>query len=219
MVDIVGNITKLFWDFFPWSLGILIVPIIIVFIFRGEKGDIIYNRVEVFFKGGTKAYYDCTPKKDTIEFEIDENEYSEPILHHPRIEYRKGKIFRTYLFAEGIGGTVEVPPLTEEDRDKIIKWGREYNILGKKKTKKYTDDELLNALKYYNFDIEQVLDKPMPKAFTTSINAFQHLVGGLIHDLKMLEGGTSNKYTFAVWFVGMVMGFFIAYSLTLKGVI
>lgn len=229
-MSILDPITKMFWDLFPYSLALLAIPFVLIYIYRSSRGGMIKNRVVVFHKGGTKSYHLCEVVKDTINFNIDDNEYNEPIIHHPRITTYRGEIYRDYHYAEGIGGTIEAPPLTHEDRQTIIDWFVTYGIIDNKTRKSYlksgtvkdpvwNENKIMTTLKFYNFDIEQVLDKPMPKAFNVAINAYQHLTGGLIKQIQELEGGISNKYTFGVFMVGLLIGFFIAYSFTLKGVI
>ncbi len=163
MLDFLSN---WFWGWFPWSLSIILLPLILLYMSARKSVTPIKNRVEVFFKGGTKEYFACIVEKDIAKFTIGDSEYQEPITHHPRIEYDKEKkvIFRTFLFAEGVG-MVDVPPLTKTDREKIITTMKQYDILEKKEDgTEYTDEELMSMIMFYNFDIEQVLDKPVLKS-------------------------------------------------------
>jgi uncharacterized protein YktA (UPF0223 family) len=217
-------------DYLPYSLAVFLVPLLIWYLFFREKKGTMYNRVEVFFKGGTKAYYPCTIEKSIIKFKIDETEYSEPILHFPRVEHDKksGRVYRTYLYAEGLG-SIDVPALTDEIKGKIIQALIEEGILESKKgedgkeienSHDFTDEELLNVIHFYNFDIEQVSDKPMQRNFITSMNAFEHLVTSLYKKIASLEAQEySNFSKFILFIMGGLVGFFMAYSLTLKGMI
>ena len=85
----------------------------------------------------------------------------------------------------------------------------------------YTDAELINYVKFYNFDIEQITSRPMANAFIMSMNMFTSMATSLISavgsDLK--NRGTSNLARVAYILVGIFIGFGFAWALTLKGVI
>ncbi len=214
-------ITKWFWGWFPWSLSIILLPLILLYMSARKGVAPIKNRVEVFFKGGTKAYYPCIIEKDIAKFDIEGVSYQEPITHHPRLEYDKEKkiIYRSYLFAEGVG-IVDVPPLTKEDRGKIITTLRQYDILEKKDDgTTYTDEDLMNMVVFYNFDIEQVLDKPVLKSYSVSMSGLEHFIDELRKQITRLEGGESNMKTFLKIISGFLIGFGFAWALTLKGLI
>jgi len=213
----------LFWNYYPYSLGILIIPVIIFFMFRREKTDVIVNRVEVFFKGNTKGYYACEVGKEEIAFMIGETVYTEPILYHPRLEIGGKQMFRTYLFAEGTG-MIDVPPLTKEDRNKIIKYLMDQSAVAEdlkdKELDTWTDIELMSYIQFYNFDIEQITDKPVMKSFNTSMNAFVNLIDGLVQRIKYLEPDKESTFgNLLKHVVGFLVGFGFAWALTLKGYI
>lgn len=215
------SIVNLFIDNLPYSLLIFIVPVIIWWLFFKEKKTTIQNRVEVFHKGYTKGYYPAKIDKSIIKFKIGESEYQEPVLYFPRIERDKGgTTYRTYLYAEGLG-TVDIPPLTSKDRKSIIETLKMSEILEEEdREKELTDDELIRYVNYYNFDIEQLTDKPANKDYVGSMNAFEHLVGALIKKIGLLDKlEYSNFAKFMLFMMGGVTGFFMAYSLALKGVI
>lgn len=215
----IDSIYKLFWSWFPFSLAPIIVVIVIYLQWKKSKGDVIKNRVEMFFKGGTKGYYKCTIEKEIANFDIDDSEYSEPIIYHPRIEYEKGTIYRTYMFAEGLG-SVDVPPLLPTDKKKIIEHLVRHDIIPEdEQKKKYSDEDLIKYIRFYNFDIEQITDKPIMKSFSVSMNAWEHLLDGLANIIQGMEEGTSNIKVLAWVLVGVLIGFGFAWALTLKGVI
>jgi len=216
-------IDELFWGYFPYSLGIIVIPIIIFFMFKREKSDIIINRVEVFFKGNTKGYYPCEVGKEEIQFMINDTVYTEPILYHPRLEMNSSQMFRTYLFAEGTG-MIDIPVLTRSDRNKIIKYLMDQDAVAEdlkdKELDTWTDTEIITYIQFYNFDIEQITDKPVMKSFNTSMNAFVNLIDGLIQRIKYLE--PNNESTFSnllKYVIGILIGFGFAWALTLKGYI
>jgi hypothetical protein len=217
--------TKLFMDNLPYSLIILVVPVIIFLMLRKEKGDVIFNQVEVFFKGGTKAYYPCSIGQEDATFMIGETPYTEPIIYNPRIEYRGGKIFRTFLFGEGIG-MIEVPPIPEKDREKIFAYLKEHEIIPKDELEKkpsYTDwtsPDLVTYCKFYNFDVEQITDKPILKSFTTSLNFFVSMlntISGIVGEME--ESGYSNMAKIVLYVVGFLSGTFFGVIIQMKGVI
>lgn len=217
------SISEWFFNNLPLSLIVFVIPIILWILFRKEKTDIIKNQVEIFFKGGTKAYYECEVGKEEVSFKIDETKYNEPIIYNPRIEYKKGIVYRTFLFAEGIGN-IDIPPLTVGDRDKIIKFLVVKDVIPKDERKKsfaeYTDADLIKYIQFYNFDIAQLTDKPMMKAFTTSLNFFVSMIDGLIGRIaKMEEKGYSNIAKFIIWVVGVGFGFMMGWAFALKGLI
>jgi hypothetical protein len=216
---------KLFIDNLPYSLAILLIPVIIFWMFRREKGDVIFNQVEVFFKGGTKAYYPCVIGQEDASFMIGETSYTEPIIYNPRIEYRSGKIFRTFLFGEGIG-MIEVPPIPDKDREKIFSYLKEHEVIPKDKLKEkptykeWESADLVTYCKFYNFDIEQLTDKPILKSFTTSLNFFVSMlntIAGIVGEME--EGGYSNMAKIVIYVVGFLSGTFFGVIIQMKGVI
>ena len=203
---------------FLLQYGWLILPILIApLYYYYTRGMTIENRVEFFFKGGTKAYYPCTIKGSTIEFKVDETEYKIPILYPPRIETVGRKTYRTYLVAEGGGYTLGVPPLKPEDEKKIREWLEQEGIV--EDASKLTSEDLKKYYKVYQFDIEQILDRPIPRAFSVSISAYESHIQSLMRQLQALEKPTSKAFILALGLVGWMIGFFMAYSLALKGVI
>lgn len=212
------NIIKIFMDFMPFSLVIFIVPPIIYYLLspKGESKEIL-TQVEVFLRGNAKAYYPCTVNQGMVQFKIDETEYNEPITCNPRLEYRKNQLYRTYLFAEGIGGTIDVPPLTKDMRDKIIEVLRENRLISEDKDD-YTDDELFNIVTFYNFDVAQLTEQPMMKMFNNALNQFAYLGNALIEGIYREK--TGGKWgTFVLCIISLGLGFFMAWSLSQKGVI
>jgi len=228
-------IIDLFTQFMPYSIVAVALPIGYIF-YRSRNNDTgkITNMVEVFFKGGTKDYYPCTVSKEQITFQIEDEVYTEPVLHQPRVQYdsKKGKISRVFLFAEGIGN-VDVPPLLESDRFKILKYlvdNKVYKFDGDDETTVYTDAQLKDKLEtissmdliqhiqFYNFDIDQITDKPMAKSFTTSLNAFVSLVGTLIAKAQGMEQDNMsniNKIIYVI--VGLLIGSGFTWAFVLKG--
>lgn len=217
-MDIIGS----FMGALPYSLIILIIPIIFFWMRSREQGETIKNRVEIFFKGGTKAYYECLIEKGIMMFSIEEVVYKEPVLHHPRLEKVKNQLYRTYLYAEGIG-SIDVPPLTVRDRRKIIEVLVSNELIEdddkKDKIEDYTDEDLIKYITFYNFDIDQITDKPITRLATTMMTSFEHLVMGLAVRLEQFESGGGNLRAVALWLVGAISGFGFAWALTLKGVI
>jgi len=220
------NLVKIFWDWFPYSLiPILIIPVI-YWVFRPTDEETnIQNRAIVFLRGNTWFPFDATVNNDMIQFKIGETEYNEPILYSPRITYEKGKIYRDYIYAEGISGTIDIPPLTLEMRDKIFNILLEHNLIDKdkvdtqEKRDKFKDSELFELVKFYNFDIEQIIEKPMMKQFNSSINQFIHLGNAILRGIQLSEQSFSTWRIFLVLILGTLLGFFMGWSLTLKGVI
>ena len=193
--------------------------------FKREKTDVIRNQVEVFFKGGTKSYYPCVIGQEDATFMIGETTYTEPIIYNPRIEYVNGKIYRTFLFGEGIG-MIEVPPIPDKDREKIFGYLKEHDIIPEDELKKkpsYKDwdaTELITYCKFYNFDVEQITDKPIMKSFTTSLNFFVSMlntISGIVGDLEGAE--YSNMAKIVLYVVGFLSGTFFGVILQMKGVI
>ena len=215
------NIIQTFIDWLPFSLLIFIIPVLIYWLLKpsGSEKE-IKNRVEVFFKGGTKAYYDCTVNNDMVQFIINETEYNEPIVQKPRIELNKGDIYRTYLFAEGVTGTIEVPPLSDEKRKEIVEILKSRMIISPKdKREEFTDDELREFVTFYNFDVDGITDNSQTKMFGVGMNATGHLINAIIRGINRDSQEGSNFRTFLILLVGAIMGFFMGYALTLKGVI
>lgn len=209
-----------------WILvGVGILGAIVIF-FTREKHEAIENEVDVFFKGGTEDSFPCLVERDTVKFKIGETEFNEPILHHPRVKYDKktGKFYRSYKYAEGLG-TVEVPPMLEDDKRKIVEHLMKNNVIPKKEQKAtykdYTDSELMQYIKFYNFDIEQITNRPMANAFVMTINMFTSMTTALISAVgsDLSSRGTSNLARVAYIIVGVCIGFGFAWALTLKGVI
>jgi len=219
------NPIEFFMSNLPYSIVILILPLIIYFVFRKEKKDVIRNQVEVFFKGGTKDYYPCIVGQEDATFMIGETSYTEPIIYNPRIEYRGGDIYRTFLFAEGIG-MIEVPPIPEKDREKIFAYLKENDIIPKEELETkplYSDWEstdLVTYCKFYNFDIEQITDKPIMKSFTTSLNFFVSMLNTISGIVGEMEGGDySNMAKIVIYIIGFLSGTFFGVILQMKGVI
>lgn len=215
----------------PLVVGIIVVPTMIYLWFFREQKTTIQNRTLVFFKGGTSEYFPCEINMNTIKFIIGANEYNEPILHHPRVHFDKtlNKFFRDYMYAEGIG-TVDVPPLLQPDKKKIVETLLTNNIIpeteqklknGKMKSfSDYSDTELIGYVRFYNFDIEQITDRPMMQSFVTGVNMFSSMVKEIINETRNMGGtGSSNIVKLVFVIVGIFIGFGFAWALTLKGVI
>ena len=84
----------------------------------------------------------------------------------------------------------------------------------------WTDGEILTYCQFYNFDIQQITDKPIIKSFNTSMNAFVNIVEGLIARIKYLEPNQESTFTSLMKYViGVLVGFGFAWALTLKGYI
>lgn len=215
------GVFEAFINYLPYSLLLIVLPIIAVWLLKpAPEEQEIKNRVEVFFKGGTKAYYDCTVNNDMVQFKIGETEYNEPIVETPRIEYAKNKIFRTYLYAEGFTGTIEVPNITDEQKATIIKILKDRKIISPNDTKEeYSDDELLEYVSFYNFDIDNIKMNPKMKNFAVTMNATGHLINTIVTGLRALEDNGTMFKTFLILLLGALLGFFAGYALTLKGVI
>lgn len=219
-------ITDFIMENLIWFLVGIAGIIAVLIIFTRQKGEVIENEVDVFFRGGTEDSFPCLVDRNTIKFNIGETEYNEPILHHPRVKFDKktGKFYRSYKYAEGLG-TIDVPPLIESDKVKIINYLIANNVIPKEKRKDkisdYTDNELMQYIKFYNFDIEQITDRPMANAFVMTVNMFTSMTTALIsavgNDLQ--NKGTSNIARVAYIIVGALVGFGFAWALTLKGVI
>lgn len=219
-------ITDFIVDNLIWILAGIAGIIVVLIILTREDKSAIENEVDVFFKGGTEESFSCMIERDTVKFIIGGTEYTEPILHHPRVKYDKirHKFFRSYKYAEGIG-MVEVPPLMEEDKRKIVETLMKNNVIPKKQQhdnfNDYTDKELFQWVKFYNFDIEQITDKPMSNAFIMVVNMFTSMTTALINAVgsEMTNKGTSNLARIAWIIVGIIMGSGFTWALTLKGVI
>jgi len=226
MVYNIMAITDFIIDNLIWILAGIAGVIVLVLVFIREDKSAIENEVDIFFKGGTEESFPCTIERDTVKFLIGETNYTEPILHHPRVKYNKKmhKFYRSYKYAEGIG-MVEVPPLMDEDKRKIVETLLKNNVIPKKQQhdnfNDYTDKELFQWVKFYNFDIEQITDKPMSNAFVMVVNMFTSMTTALINAVgsEMTNRGTSNLARIAWIIVGIIMGFGFAWALTLKGVI
>lgn len=206
------------------GFGVTVVALVLYFMFRETK-ESIENRVEVFFKGGTKEIFPCIVERDTIRFTIGKTEFNEPVIHHPRVSFDRqhGSFFRDYMYAEGLG-SVEVPPLPPDDKKKILEHLVSNGIIKlgdeKKSVKDFTDEELTAYIKFYNFDIEQITERPMGNAFIMTINMFSSMVTSMIQGINTMEGkGTSNIAKLAFVVIGIAIGFGFAWALTLKGVI
>jgi hypothetical protein len=226
MVGIIMAITDFIMENLIWILASIAGVIVLLIVLTKEDKSAIENEVDCFFKGGTEETFPCAIERDTVKFIIGETEYTEPILHHPRVKYDKikHKFYRSYKYAEGIG-MVDVPPLMEEDKRKIVETLIKNNVIPKKSQKDnfndYTDKELFQWVKFYNFDIEQITDKPMSNAFVMVVNMFTSMTTALINAVgaEMTNKGTSNLARIAWVIVGILMGFGFAWALTLKGVI
>lgn len=219
-------LTDFIFENLIWIASGIIALLVGIFYFTREKKEAIENEVDVFFKGGTEDSFPCVVDRDTVKFMIGETEYNEPILHHPRVKYDKktSRFYRSYKFAEGVG-MVEVPPLPENDKKKIFDYLINNNVIPKKDRKNsyddYTDNELMQYIKFYNFDVEQITDKPMANAFVMTVNMFTSMTTALISAVgsDLQNKGTSNLARVAYIIVGVFMGFGFAWALTLKGVI
>jgi len=220
------NIMEFFWEYFPYSLIPLTVFIPIIYFLTRKKVKVIPNIVEVFFKGGTRKKYKCTVDKSSIIFKIGETQYSEPILYNPRIEEtEEGRLRRVFMFAEGIGN-VDTPNLTQHELNMIWDYYIKNNVVDADSKEDYQDDKglwinekILEKVRFYNFEIEQILDKPTPKAFNVAMSAFENTVRNLIKEIERLESGVSARYTVGLFFISFLVGFGIAWALTLKGLI
>jgi hypothetical protein len=220
------SITELFFDYLPYSLLIIIVPVVIIWFWKREKTEQIINQVAVFFKGGTWAFYPCTVGKGEITFDIEDSNYTEPITVHPRLGMIGGKMKRTYLFSEGIG-LIDVPPLTREDKEKILKHLVDANViesdsdLEKKSIDDWTEMDLMQYIKYYQFDIEQVLDKPMANAWKETGRALASSVDRISQRNRQMDtsGQTSNVAKLGYIVVGILIGAGFAWAFALKGYI
>jgi hypothetical protein len=212
-------------DSLPYSLIVFIIPIVIYIMLKREKTDVILNQVEVFFKGGTKGYYPCIIGQEDATFEIGDTSYTEPIIYNPRIEYVRGKIFRTFLYGEGIG-MIDIPPIPEKDREKIFSYLKENEIIPKEELdrkptyKEWTSVDLVTYCKFYNFDVEQITDKPIMKSFTTSLNFFVSMLNTIQGIVGEMEGGDySNMAKIVLYVVGFLSGTFFGVIIQMKGVI
>ena len=169
--------------------------------------------------------FDATVNEDMVLFKIGETEYNEPILHNPRITYENGKLYRDYMFAEGISGTIDVPPLTTIARDKIFETLLENGLIDKdkvdtkRKKDKFKDSELIDMVKFYNFDVEQVTEQPMMKQFNSSINQFIHLSSAILRGIVASEQDNTGWRIFLILVLGVILGFFIGTTLTYKGIV
>lgn len=211
-------VVDLFWASFPTSLLIIIIPIVYLWYRSRQKGFEIINRVEFFHKGGTKQFLPCTLVGDTIEFKVGETNHIVPIIAHPRIETSKSKTYRTYLVAQGTGETMDVPKLTPTERDKIVSHMKQMSIYAADEDgAEKTDDELIKLIELYNFDVEQILDRPMIKAFTVAINAYEHVQERL---QKISQDESISKlYTLSIGVVGVIIGVLLGFYLVAKGVL
>lgn len=218
------NIVQLFIQWFPYSLIVIMVPIALLFMRTKEKSSQIKNQVEVFYKGNTKGYYDCDVLKDSVKFTIDGVEYTEPITHFPRLETRKSQLYRVYMFAEAVG-MVEVPPLSIDDKEKILKYLIDSHAiveneeLKNKPIESWTETELMTYIRFYNFDIEQILDKPMQKAFTSGTNAITAILDRIAERNRQMEGvgKISNLKIIAIFVAGALVGAGWMWAFALKG--
>lgn len=221
-------VIDLFFQYFPWSLGIFIVPLVLVWWRTRERGGSIENWVLVFFKGGTYGFYPGTMGSDEVSWDIDGVEYTEGITVHPRIG-AMGKndktLRRTWLYSEGIG-MVDIPPLTRESKIKIIDYLKEKKIvsktskLGKKDPDEWSEQELMTYIKYYQFDIEQILDKPMEMARKKTGLAIGSSVDRIRRRNQEDRGDkVSNMYKLGLIVVGILIGGGFFWAFSLKGYI
>lgn len=220
------NIIDLFWQYFPWSTAIIIVPAIIYYFMQPDSTEHqIENRVEVFLKGNTKTILPCTVNRDMIQFVIDETEYNEPVLTYPRITYEGGKVYRDFMFAEGLSGTVDIPDAPEEIKGLILKALKDNGLIPQEDVaiiegddKEKSQKKMAEYIGFYNFDIEQGDIHAVMKVFNTSINQLPYFIDELAYGIEQ-EGGESNFMTFAKVLVGILIGFFAGWALSLKGII
>jgi hypothetical protein len=220
------DLVKIFWDSFPLSFALLFGVFVVAYTLirkRTGESEAIENQVEVFFKGGTIQEFPATIDKQTMSFEIGEAKYREPITAKPRLKIKNvngiDKIFRTFLYAEGLG-TVDVPPLTVKGREAIIQVLKDNQVMEKKEDgSEYTDDELIEFIQFYNFDIEQITDRPMLRAFSTQMNMFSTTMEMVHTNLRKIsgEGGTSMWRIVIICLTVFFFGLFAGAYLTGKG--
>ena len=218
------NLVDIFWDAFPLSFALLfgVFAVIYWILTRMNKGgEAIENEVELFFKGNTVQSFPAVIEKDIAIFKIGETEYREPIISKPRLRVKKkdGKerIFRTYLYAEGLG-SIDVPPLTTKGREAIKNVLIANNIIDEEKVDNFDDNELIEFVQFYNFDIEQLQDKPMLRAFSTSMNMYASTMEFINTNMKALtknDGGTLRILLVGLLFFGL--GLFAGLYLATKG--
>ena len=214
------GIVDTFINTLPYSLLLLAIPVIGGYLLlpKGAEKE-INNRVEIFLRGNTKTTIPCTVNNDMVQFSLGETEYNEPITSNPRIEYEGGQVYRTFLYAEGITGTIDIPPLTKQMRDKIVEILVENKLIDSKKTppETITDEELFGIVSYYQFDIEIMSEKPMMKEFNSSLNHFVNLSNEIMKGIKRDEGG-SKWGMVIISFIMLVLGIAIGSLLEVKGV-
>lgn len=214
------DLVKLFWDTFPLSFVILFSFAGFVYWFvirKREQQDVIQNEVQLFFKGNTVQEFPCEVEKDIAKFKLGENEYREPIIAKPRLRIKKvdgvEKIFRTFMYAEGIGFT-DVPPLTSKGREAIKASLINNNIIDAEIINEYDDDELIEFVQFYNFDIEQITDKPMLRAFSTSMNMFASTMEYINKNIRtnQQQGSTIRYLLIGLLFFGfgLMAGLYLA---------
>jgi len=220
------DITKIFFDNLPWSLSVLLIPIVLWYMFTKEKSTQILNEVMVFFKGGTFGFYPLTFKVDEVTFTVEENEYNEPITCNPRIGEKNDKMTRLYLFSEGIG-LVDVPLLTDDYKQKAIIYLKEHaefedtdSTLKDKDWEKWTVSELTKYIKLYQFDIEHTLGKPLDSAFNKAGHALNTTMNNISRNNRerALEK-VSNLSKLAYIIAGILIGAGFAWAFALKGYI
>ena len=123
------------------------------------------------------------------------------------------------MFAEGLSGTIDIPPITREMRNKIFDILKENKLISDEVDEtQFSDADMFNLVSYYNFDIEVISEMPMMKSFNSSLNSVSHLSQEIIRGIRSAEGGGGWR-TFLLFAVGTILGFFVGWSLTLKGVI
>lgn len=218
------DIIQLFWDAFPLSFALLFGVFAVAYWLLtrgGKRGEAIQNEVMLFFKGNTVQSFDAVVEKDMVLFMVGETEYREPIIAKPRltvkVEGGKEQIYRTYLYAEGLGST-DIPPLTTKGREAIKDVLIANNIIDEDKVDNFDDNELMEFVMFYNFDVEQLQDKPMLRAFSTSMNMYANTMEFINKNMKALnEQGGSNMKFLLIGLLFFGFGMFAGLYLATKG--
>lgn len=217
MVDIIG----MFISELPWSLLIIGIPAI-AFYFLRPKGieRKLDDYVEIWLKGYSKTMVSAVVNDDMVQFTYKENEFNEPILTYPRIQLYRGKLVRTYHFAEGLTGTIDAPEPTETTKEDILEILLENGLIDSKKKETLLDDDdkFLEEIRFYNFDIDQGDIHAFQRTFNASVNTFPKLINDLSSGIKRPSEMTTFRI-FLVLLVGVLLGLFMGTTLTYKGVL
>ena len=215
------NIIEMFINELPYSLLVFVIPIIAFFLLK-PKGieQKLDDYVEVWFKGYSKAKFKAVVNNDMIQFQIEDEEFTEPILTYPRMELYRGKFIRVYHFAEGLTGTIEASEATPDIKMEILNILLENGLIDAERKEELikNDEEFLKEIRFYNFDIDQGDIHAIQRTFNASVNTFPKLINDLAKGIK----NPNEMTTFKLFLLGLlcgIAGFFIGYSLTLKGVI